>query len=447
MRIALSAVLLAGAAAGQAVREDQTPLRAGCGAGSESVAVLAKGAAVRIRYALAGSDQPCYAVTVEAEGRRLQGYLGAEALEGLDSFDAARRRASSATLPVTTRSQVEGVRERIQQSKYALAADVYRALDALENGRPGEVEQILARTAPGHREVALVRAAALLELNQPDKALGLLEAALRQSKQDAQLLALAGMAAYKLDDPRTARVYWQESVALRRDPGVEEMLRRLERETGADRSTEKAYGMRFVLRYDGAVAAPDTARRLVDTLEREYSRISSELGCRAEERITTIVQSKESYHRATGALEWNGGQFDGRIRIPMQRARQIDAATREALAHELVHACLANLGRWPTWLHEALAQKLAGESLAPPTREQLRLLARAGKLPKLSQLGENWWRLNAEEARLRYGLALLAAEALYRSQGAVSVRNLLNNPERLLQTAQELDRAVAASLP
>jgi hypothetical protein len=159
------------------------------------------------------------------------------------------------------------------------------------------------------------------------------------------------------------------------------------------------------------------------------------------------VQSLQSYRDATGAPEWNGGQFDGRIRIPMDRARTLDPRTRQTLAHELVHACLANLGRWPTWVHEGLAQKLSRGSPPPDMQNKLRELARAGRLPKLASLGNGWFRLSAEEARLRYAVAWAAAELLFRNQGAVAARNLLNDPESLPQVTAGLDRALPASLP
>jgi len=449
MRIATCLLALAGSLAAQSVKEDGAYLRAGCSDSAESIAGLPQGTAIRIRYALAGAATPCYAVTAEVDGKKVQGYLSAGSLAGLEEFDAARRRASAATLPVVTKGQVEQIRESVTVSKHALAADLHRALDALEKGRAADVEPILARAgAPsGHREAAVIRGAALLQLNQPDRALGLLEGALRQHKRDHRLLALAGMASYQLDDPRSAKAYWQDSLELRADPAIEEMLRRVQREMGADKSTEKTFGSRFLLRYDGAVADPETARTLVAAMEEEFSRVASQLGCRAEEQIVAIVQSRESYRAATGAAEWNGGQFDGRIRIPVERIKQLDGATRQTLAHELVHACLATLGPWPSWVHEGLAQKLAGETLSASARDQLRALAKAGKLPKLALLGNGWSRLNAEQAHLRYAIALAAMDLLFRNQGAVAARNLLNDPENASRVASELDRALLASLP
>jgi len=428
----------------QSVREDHVPLRAGCADTAAPVATLSKGTPVKLRYALAGQAGPCYAVTVEVEGKKIQGYLSAASLAGLEEFDAARRRASADSRPLPTRGQVEQLRETVSPD-----APFHRAIDALQQGRAAEVEPILKKLGapPDHRDVAVIRSAALLELNQPERALGILEAALRRYPRDPQLLALAGMASYKLDDARSAQTYWKESLDLHPDPGIADMLRRVQRGMGADKSTAKTYGSRFLLRYDGAVADPETARALVAALEEEFSRVSFQLGCRAEERLVVIVQSLQSYRSATGAAEWNGGQFDGRIRIPMDRAKTIDPHTRQTLAHELVHACLANLGRWPTWVHEGLAQKLSGEPPPPDMQDKLRELTRTGRLPKLASMGDGWWHLSAEEARLRYAVARAAADLLFRSQGAVAARNLLNDPESLPQVTAGLDRELPAALP
>lgn len=400
--------LLAVPALAQLVKEDQTSLRAGCAAGAEAVAALAGGTAVKIRYVLAGQASPCYAVTVEVAGKKLQGYLDGASLSGLEEFDAARRRASSAVLPLITRGQVEQPRETASPA------------------------------------AAVDRAAALLHQNQPEGALGILETALRRQPRDPRLLNLAGMAAYQLDDARSALAYWKESLELDSNPAIERMLQRLQREMAADKSIEKTYGSRFLLRYDGAVADPEMARALVATLEQEFTRISLQLSCRAEERIVTIVQSRQSYRSATGGPEWNGGQFDGRIRVPLDRIERIDANTRRILAHELVHACLATLGRWPAWVHEGLAQKLSGDSPPPAAREMLRELARSGRLPPLESLGDGWGRLSTEESLVRYALSLAAVEELFRRQGSVAARNLLNNPENLPRVAADLDRTFAA---
>jgi len=409
----LSIVLFPGLVFAQAVKHDSASLRAGCGQTETEIATLRKGEAVKVRFALSTASRPCYAVTADVGGRQVQGYVWADDLAGMEQFDQARRKASAARPARASRAAAES-------------------------------EAIVAQAdaAPGPSPVALDRAVTLLNQNQPSQALDILEAALRDNKRDAQLLALAGVAAHRSDDPRRAIAYWQDSLELRPDASIEKMCREAERELGADRSTQRSYGGRFLLRYDGEVADPELARSMVAALDQEFSRISLELGCPAEERIVTIVQSRASYVEATGAAEWNGGQYDGRIWIPLARSRQIDARTRRTFAHEIVHACLANVGRWPAWLHEGLAQKLSGDSLSAAQRSLLQGAARAGKLPTLSAIGNNWTRLGSEDASFRYALALAAAELFYQRHSNYGARNLMQNPERLPQIAADLDRAL-----
>ncbi len=82
---ALAILLLLAAA--QTVKEDRTALRTGCEAGDETVALLAAGTPVAIRFAING----CLAVTVG----ELRGYLPPSAIVNADKFDRARREANS----------------------------------------------------------------------------------------------------------------------------------------------------------------------------------------------------------------------------------------------------------------------------------------------------------------------------------------------------------------
>jgi tetratricopeptide (TPR) repeat protein len=292
----------------------------------------------------------------------------------------------------------------------------------------------------------MLRAYALLALHQPSQAMNVLEPALKQNPKDARLLALAGHAAYSSDDPRRALAYWRDSLDLSPNAALEQKYKQVEKEIGADKSGEKSYGMRFLLRYDTAVASPELARSMVAALDEEFSRIQFELGCPADERIVTIVQSREAYRASSGAAEWSGGLYDGRIRIPIAPSRQIDPETRRTFAHEIVHACMASIGRWPGWLQEGMAQKLSGEQLYPQQRQVLQVLARAGKLPKLEQLGNGWASLNATQASIAYGMALAAVDIFFDKFSSIGPSNLMNNAALLDQITPQLDQALAESL-
>ena len=395
------------AAAVQTVKVDQFPLRSGC---SESAAVVARlhaGDPVQIKFSLAGGTQACYVVSAVVDGKTVEGNLPADALTGLEEFERARREAAPVTATVTASA-------------------------------PKAATVPLPRTKSSSPEMD--RAIQLIERNQPEQALEILRKFMALFPGNADLLALAGTAAYKSDNLRLALEYWKQSLDVKPDPEVERGYKAALRESQNDKSGEKKFGTRFVLRYDGAVADSDTAGAMVQILEEEFSRISSQLGCRAEERIATIVQSREAYLRSTGAPEWSGGGYDGKIHIPILDRKQAAAGARGVFAHELVHACLANIGAWPSWLHEGLAQRLSGGAVQPGVREAIRALAKQGKLPTLAGLGQGWASKGAAEAQLAYGMALVAVDLFYQYHSGMGIRNLLNNPAALAGVAADLDR-------
>ena len=401
MAVLLSLFLMAAA-----VKEDRAPLRAGCTADAEVVATLPGAAPLTIRYALAGGNTPCYKVAAEVDGKTVEGYLPARLIQGLDEFENGRREAAWLDT-----AQVMGA-VRASQGYPSLAA------------------------GPGARLVS--QAAQLIETSQPGKALRLLEPEL-QKRRDPVLLALAGVAAWRADEPRRALDYWRSSLEIAPNPDLDRLYSRVEREMKGDQSTEKLYGLRIVLRYDAGTVPAETARQMLAVLDDAFTRVSDELGCNAEERIVAIVQSREAYRKTIDVAEWNGGQYDGRIRIPLFDGQGMDGAMRRALAHETTHACLSMLGRWPAWLQEGLAQKFAGDTIAPAMRQKLAEQARQGKLPKLSGLGQDWSRLDTEHAEVAYALSLAAVELFYQYYRELGIRNLAHHPDQLAPITADLD--------
>jgi hypothetical protein len=152
------------------------------------------------------------------------------------------------------------------------------------------------------------------------------------------------------------------------------------------------------------------------------------------------VQSRDGYRKSTDAAEWSAGQFNGKIRVPVFDPKFVDPSMLRSLAHETAHACLTMLGHWPAWLQEGIAQKLSGDSLSAARMKQITDLVHQGKLPRLSNLKQDWSRLDADHAREAYALSLAAVELLWQEAGDDGMRNLLRNPERLPQVTAELDR-------
>mgnify|MGYP003346211536 CR=1 FL=1 len=220
-------------------------------------------------------------------------------------------------------------------------------------------------------------------------------------------------------------------------PILKNLVAQVERENQGDQSKQRLVGARVLLRYEGGVLSPDRAREMAAAVDQEFARVSADLGCSTTERIVTIAQSQDAYRKTTASAEWSGGQFDGRIRVPVFDGKAMDAEMRATLAHEVAHACLAMTGRWPTWLHEGIAQMASGRTLSAAERAAVAQQARAKKMT-LALSAEEWTNLDAQSARLAYDLALTAVEVFRQDSGGL--RNLLRNPERLPQVTAELDR-------
>jgi tetratricopeptide (TPR) repeat protein len=391
-----------------AVRTDQTPLRSGCDSEATVVASLPAGTPVEVRFRLSdGSD--CFKVAATIDGKDVLGYVPATALTGLERYEQERASAAS--------------------------VDVLRALNPVV----AETRKAVAKTG----DPALDRAQQLLEANQPAQALEQTQIALARHPRDPNVLVLAGFAAYRADQLRQALDYWKQALDIAPNDPLAAIYGRVKREADADHSGDKLFGIHVALRYEGQALPPDTARAILAVLDDDYSNIAAQLGCTSDERIVAIVQSREAYLRSTGAAEWSGGQYDGRIHIAWTDGSQVGPAMQRALAHELVHACLTSIPSgarpWPAWLQEGLAQKLSGDVLPANVREQLRQLAQTHAIPRLENLQQNWSRMSTQNALAAYSLALAAADALYDNYASYGIRNVLTNPETLPRVTADLD--------
>jgi len=384
----------------------------GCDQDADLLATLPTGTRVDLQSSVVDGGGVCYRALVEWQGRTLRGNIAGSAVAGTESFDQARMLASggSENVQITTARQVESLRKTLSEPSSS------------GNG-------------PLLRE-----ASRLLDTNQPARALDLLTPYVSEGHPD--VLVLAGVAAWKSDQVKLAIQHWKTAQSLRPRPELQSMIAKLENEAKHDRSNEKLIGLRVALRYEGQSLPYETAKSLIQVLDSEVIRISEILGCNAQERLTAIVQSPEDYRQGSNAAEWSGGLFDGsRIRIPVPSAARVDENLRRIFAHEVTHACLANLGSWPAWLHEGLAQKLSGERLPAPVKESLQELASRKQLPKLQEFRRDWSGLNASNARLAYAVSLAAADQLVDHYGAsIGLRTILSNPSILQRITGELNR-------
>lgn len=401
-----------------AVLNTNTVVRNGCDSDADEVGSLPAGAEVEVRSAISGSAGTCYKIVAKAGGNVLSGYVPATQLKDSSAFERARRSGYA-------------IGERAPDAPPAPAPPAAAAAQP-----PKPSAQALKYSADA------LRIQKLLSSNQPSEALSLAEDLLLKNAKDPGVLALAGLACYRMDNLDRAMDYWQQSLDVQPNIDVEEMIKRAKRERGADKGSERKVGARVMVRYERDTVSPQLAQAMLNVLDEEYSRISGQLGCRAAEKVTAIIQSREAYMQSTAAAEWSGGLYDGRIHVPVSNTTQVDGRTRQVLAHELVHACLSELGQWPAWLQEGLAQKYSGESVPPAVDAQIQSLIKAGQLPKLNQMGQTFARMSGRHAQVAYAVAVVAAERLTQLTANTGIGNVLRNPSEFERMTAEVEKSL-----
>ncbi|MBE0658555.1 MAG: hypothetical protein IH602_12765 [Bryobacteraceae bacterium] len=399
-------ILMALLAATPQVGRDGAVLRAGCEPGSGEIARLAGGIAASIRFSMNGEGGVCY--KVDAAGK--QGYLSASDLVGLDGFEQGRRSANPAN-----------------------------ASSPPSAAGPTEKPAAAAIRFNGYASPTVREAIDLLDKHQPRQALRRLEWSLaNEGRANPLTLALAGLAAYHSDSLDRAAQYWRESLQIENNPSVALLLDRVTRESAADRGSNVEHGERFRLRFDGGQIPPHIASAMLQALDAEYQRIDDQLGCGGNESITAIVLSRDAYNASSGGAEWSAAQYDGRIRVGMPDGAVVSPELRRRFGHEIVHACLARRGTFPSWFHEGLAQRHSGDRLTAEEKAEVRSAVRDARLPALSALSGPWIGMTAAQARLAYNYALAAIETLIAEEGEARVRDLIRSPASLTAAADRI---------
>lgn len=253
----------------------------------------------------------------------------------------------------------------------------------------------------------------------------LLEAALG-IEETAPRLALLGATADAENDGRAAIDALRRATALAPgDPHYARALADLERRHAVEQRFDTIVQEHFIARFEGEVKK-DLAWDALRILDEAWRRVGDVIDLHPNEPITVVFYTGPAYQAATGAREWSGGQFDGKIRIRASSVAQGEAALRDLLYHEYLHAAVATSvrGQVPAWLHEGLAQRLE-----PGLDRKRDLAPLAGHtrstLPALHDLSRGFSALtDHDQVRLSYACALDVVDELVRWRGERSFAQL-----------------------
>jgi tetratricopeptide (TPR) repeat protein len=198
------------------------------------------------------------------------------------------------------------------------------------------------------------------------------------------------------------------------DAGLASRLEAWRREAAVHHTFEERRYDRFRVMFEGR-AEESLAAQATTVLTSAFWRIGAKLGEYPSNTIVVILYTEKQFRDITRAPEWSGGQYDGRIRIPVAGASQKPELFERVLTHELTHAMVASIDPrgMPTWLNEGLAQYFDG------TDPQLarRRMKTLGRPTPLKTLAGSFGQLSATDAQVAYDESLLAAGVMFDRPG------------------------------
>jgi len=325
-----------------------------------------------------------------------------------------------------------------------------------ELGAAAESFRRALRFEPNHPVLLLNLAVVEIQQQRYPAALERISVALRNPRYRFEAYRLQGWIYYHTEDMDRALDAWKLALAERRDPELEALLAKAEREEQVAEDYLQHQSGRFVLRYDSGQATGRVHIEILAELDSMFSEMVGAFNYSPREPIVVLLYPDVTFYELTGMPPQVHGLYDGKIRVPVRGLTALPPRLRTTLRHELVHAFLfyKTRGRAPRWLHEGLAQWHAGQRPPVPASEFRPLFEpRDGSaLPRIEGAFENmnsigaaymasWYVVDALQGRYGRGDMDRFLEAL---AGGESQSQALYSAFHL--TYEDLDRDVFDSL-
>ncbi len=195
--------------------------------------------------------------------------------------------------------------------------------------------------------------------HQTSEALEAINQALAINPNFAQAYALQGDIEYASQHLKEAKNSWNQAIKLDpSQPDIAKKLSQVTQELPVESDFEQISQAYFDVRYQEGLE-PSVGFDVRDILADARRQIGSDFSYWPKHKLVVLVYSSESFHRLRQQTpEWVGGQFDGKIRVPLPNGQTNLAMVKQILFHEYTHALVYDLtnGLCPTWLNEGLAE-------------------------------------------------------------------------------------------
>jgi len=279
---------------------------------------------------------------------------------------------------------------------------------------------------PDDPHPAFYRGNAVYQLKQYDLARTELEKARNLGGDTVEVLFLLGKVFYDTEDVRQAVELWE--LAVRTDPenkALQALLVKAKRELAVDTGMGKGHSSRFILSYDSGIKS-DAADRVLGVLEDAYNQVGRDFGSYPESRVPVILYTGKDYREITGSPGWSGGQYDGKIRLPVGGMTEVPPSVRGVLFHEYTHVVVRELtrGNCPVWLNEGLAEIEEKKEFDSPMIALRKAILNATLLP-FSTLVGSFASLQGKNVNLAYQQSYSLVRYMVLTYGWHTMKELL----------------------
>ena len=224
------------------------------------------------------------------------------------------------------------------------------------------------------------------------EALASLERVLALDPTLAQAHALLGNLEYDDQQLTKAKAAWEKAIEL--DPqltDVQERLKQVSEELPIESKFERLSQAYFDLRYEEQLERP-LGFDIRDALLEARGAVGSDFTYWPKYKIVVLIYSAQSFRTLRAETpEWVGGQYDGKIRVPLPNGQLDAAAVKQIIFHEYTHALVRDLtlGKCPVWLNEGLAE-YEGAKVGSRRFDQLSDAMRKGRLVAWRELEQQF---------------------------------------------------------
>ncbi len=330
---------------------------------------------------------------------------------------------------IVRQANPNAVQREFMVAAYLTAEDfeiTHGRLDAaLEIARTGATAPPVF-TVPGDARLLVGLSIVYLQRQDYRQARDTLLRARTVAPNSAEVWKYLGFVEYSTDRVPDAVESWKKSLSIARDPEVQKLLERAQRESAAEDRFVEANSNHFTLRFEGGQVSHAFSTAILDTLERDFQELERDLDTSPHEPITVILYPAQAFYDVTQAASWTGALFDGKIRVPIEGLNNVTPELSAVLKHEMTHSFVRvrSQGKCPSWLNEGLAQIEEGRTSRRETKALLQGL-QEHRVP-LAALGGNFGGLDGPSARAAYVVSLAATEMIRDEDGMADIGRILD---------------------